>query len=124
MRQPSTATQIYAWHRAALRGEKPAVHDGLPEAGWFKARMTKGGPWVSVEIRLEREIDFETGELSGPERLVCICDGQRRNPASLWTYLTPISREDYHALNHRAAAIPAMAATKIALNLSLEPMTP
>ena len=124
IRQPSSAAQLYAWHRAAMAGEAPAVHDGQPEAGWFKTRLVRGGPWVPVEIRVEREIDIESGELLGPERLICICDGQRRNAASLWTYLIPLSREDHRALSDRHAEIPAMAATMVAIDLTMEPVCP
>ena len=124
IRQPSSAAQLYAWHRAAMAGNCPAQHDGLPECGWFKTRLVRGGPWVPVEIRVEREICLETYELLGPERLICICDGQRRNAARLWTYLTPISREEHKALANRATAIPAMAASMVAIDLTLEPVCP
>lgn len=124
IRQPSPAAQLYAWHRAAISGGQPYRHDGIAECGWFKTRLVRGGPWVPVEIRVEREVCPETHELLGPERLICICDGERRNAASLWTYLTPISREEHKALAARANAIPAMAATMVAIDLTLEPVCP
>ena len=98
MRVPSPASQLYAWHRAALAGDNPPIHDGLAECGFYKTKIVRGGPWAAVEIKVERDIDFETGELTAPERLVAICDGERRNPANLWTYLTPISRDEHRAL--------------------------
>ncbi len=70
--------QLYAWHSAVLAGQAPPIHDGLPEAGWYKTRFAKGGPWVAVEIRVEREIDPETFELTEPERLIAIADGELR----------------------------------------------
>lgn len=124
IRQPSSAAQLYAWHRAAVSGEAPPVHDGLPEAGWFKTKLVKGGPFVPVEIRVEREVDPESGELLAPERLICICDGQRRNAESLWSYLTPISRDEFRALKDRRADIPAMAATMVAIDLTKSPICP
>lgn len=124
IRQPSSAAQLYAWHRAVVAGEAPLVSDGLPEAGWFKTKLVKGGPFVPVEIRVEREVDPETGELLAPERLICICDGQRRNAESLWLYLTAISRDEFRALKDLRADIPAMAATMVAVDLTESPICP
>jgi len=116
IRQPSTMKQIYAWHRAAVSGDAPPIHDGMPEAGWFKTRLTKGGPWVAVEIKVEREVDPMTGELLAPETMIAICDGFRRDPTRLWTYLKPITREEHAALATRREAIPEMAATMARLD--------
>ncbi|WP_205749033.1 hypothetical protein [Frigidibacter oleivorans] len=111
IRQPTPMAVLYAWHRAALAGEAPPIHEGMPEAGWYRCRLTKGGPWVPVEIRVERVICPDSGELLEPERLVAICDGDRRDPARLWTYLTPISRAEHADLLRRRDLIPSMAAT-------------
>lgn len=124
IRQPSPASTLYAWHRAAIAGDAPPVHDGLAECGWYRTRLVKGGPWVAVEIKVSRDIDMETGELAGPERLICICGGERRNAASLWTYLTPITRDAHQDLIRRSASIPAMAATMVAVDLTQEIMVP
>lgn len=111
MRQPTPMSILFAWHRAAIAGEAPPMHEGLPEAGWYRTRMVKGGPFVPVEIRVEREIDLETGELAAPERLIATVDGMRRNPEAIWTYLTPITREEHAALIQRRKVAPQMAAT-------------
>ncbi len=124
MRRPSTSAELYAWHRQAVRGSRPPVHEGIPECGWFKTRMTKGGPWVPVRIWCEREVCPLTGELVAPEILRCEADGQMRNPARLWTYLLPISREEHAALSERRVSIPAMQATMVKINLSQEAMRP
>lgn len=124
IRQPSTAVQLYAWHRAAMAGHAPPIHDGMPECGWYRTKLVKGGPWVAVGISVERDIDPDTGELTEPERLVCVADGMRRDPAKLWTFLTPISRAEYLSLLDRRNHIPAMAATLAKLDLSLSPMRP
>lgn len=124
IRQPSSLKMIYAWHRAAIAGEAPPMHEGAPEAGWFKTRIVKGGPYVPVEIIVEREIDVETGELASDERLVAIIEGQRRNPASIWTHLTPISRADFEALQQRHSDLPVMQATHVRMDLSMEPVRP
>lgn len=124
IRQPSSAAQLYAWHRAAMAGQEPEQHDGIPEAGWYRRKLTRGGPWVAVRIFVDREIDPLTGELLGPERLLCECDGQRVNAATQWTYLEPISRADYQALLQRRDEIPAMAATMAGIDLTETPMCP
>jgi hypothetical protein len=116
--------QLYAWHSAALAGHNPQRHDGLPEAGWYKTRFAKGGPWVAVEIRVEREIDLETFELAEPEHLIAIAEGERRDPAKLWNFLEPISREEHDSIIARAAAWPAMQATRVQMDLSQEPIRP
>ena len=124
MRQPTPARAIYAWWNAAISGFAPPIHDGLAEAGFYKTRMVPGGPWVAVEIKIERDIDLDTGELTGPETLVAICDGDRRNAERLWTFLTPISRDEHKSLCRRQIADPAMAATHAKIDFSLEPATP
>ncbi|GLS88054.1 hypothetical protein GCM10010873_30280 [Cypionkella aquatica] len=102
----------------------PPIHDALPEAGFYKTKLVRGGPWAAVEIKIERDVDLETGELTAPERLFAICDGERRNAARLWTYLTPISREEHRALLQRREFIPAMAATRATIDLSEAPVCP
>lgn len=122
IRRPSSIAQLYAWHKAALAGEAPPIHDGMPEAGWYKRKLVKGGPWVAVCIRVERDIDPETSELIAPERLVADVDGRRDDPAQHWTYLTPISRAEYEALLYRQSLIPGMADTKTPMDLTKEPL--
>ena len=111
IRQPTPLKALYAWHRAAIAGEAPPMHEGAPECGWFKTRIVKGGPWVAVEIKVEREIDIETGELASDERLVAVANGNELSSAELvglWTHLRPIPREEHSALVARIAATPAM----------------
>lgn len=122
MRQPSPAAELYAWHRAAVAGEAPPIHDGLPECGWFKRRLVKGGPWVPVRIFVRREIDMDTGELLGPEILVADVDGKLDDPARHWTYLTPIARSEYEALLYRQSIVPGMADSQKPLDLTKEPI--
>ena len=122
IRRPSTISQIYAWHRAALSGNALPIHDGIAEAGWYKRKLVKGGPWVPVCISVVREIDPATGELLGPEMLVADVDGRREDPARHWTYLTPISRAEYEALIYRQSLIPAMANTTDKVDLTQEPL--
>lgn len=124
MRMPTPPSKALAWHRAALAGENPPTHDGLPQCGWFKVRLIKGGPWVAAKIWIEREIDPLTGELAEPERYACEVDGERRSPASIWTHLRPISKAEYEALLHRRLMIPAMQASMAKVDLIAEPILP
>lgn len=122
IRQPSTAAQLFAWWRSAVADPETVRHDGLPECGWFKRRFVKGGPWVPVRIFVRREIDPETGELSCPETLVADVDGKLCDPATHWTHLTAISREEYDALLYRASIIPGMADNRKKLDLAQGPL--
>jgi len=103
IRRPTSFASSLAWHRAAVSGEEPPRHDGLPECGWFKRRMIKGGPWVPVRIYLDRQIDPATGELTEDERFCCEVEGlDGGDPADHWTYLTPITREEFnHLVDYR-----------------------
>lgn len=124
IRTPSTFTQLHAWHRDAIAGFPVERHDGIPEAGWFRMRRVKGGPFVPVRIFIERETDHETGELTEPERYVAEVEGLRADAAAIWTYLTPISREDYLALVEMHRAEDRMAATMVPMNLADTPTRP
>lgn len=86
--------------------------------------MVRGGPWVAVEIRIEREVCDETGDLLGPEVFAAWVDGERRDAGSVWTHLTAISRSDFMALVHARANVPAMAETMVPLDLSTHIMRP
>jgi len=124
IRQPSTKARLYAWHRAAVAGENPPRHEGLPECGWYRTRLVKGGPWVPVRIWCEQEVDPQTGELTAPEVLRCEVDGMRRDPARAWTFLHPITRAEFEALSARREAIPAIAATMVRLDLTERAIRP
>jgi hypothetical protein len=118
IRQPSSFSQLYAWHRAYMADGFPPYYDEFPECGWFKTKLVRGGPWVPVEIKVEREICPDTGELLGPEKLVAILDGMRRDAERIWMSLKAISREEHDYLNSLRAEIPAMAATMAKVDLS------
>ena len=40
----------FDWWRAALKGNVGAVHDGVPQSGYFKLRDQRDGPWMPVAI--------------------------------------------------------------------------
>lgn len=124
MRRPSTARQLYMWHTLALRGDSAPRHDGFPECGWYKTRFVQGGPWVPVQIVVEREIDPQTGELCSDERLFAITDGERRPAESIWLSLRPISRTEFDDLENHRRSNPAMLATNVKIDLTAAPMRP
>lgn len=124
MREPTPDDRLYAWHRAAIAGLQPPIHEGQPECGWFKRRIVKGGPWVPVEVFVRREIDPDTGELEGPEVLVASYDDRIVPAHTIWTFLTPISRVEFDALVQRHRDLPVMQATHVKLDLTEEPIRP
>lgn len=124
MRQPTPFTEAFAWHRAAVAGGHVELHDGLPQAGFFRMQRVKGGPFVPVRIFIMRETDPDTGELTEPERFVAEVEGLRADPVAIWSYLTPISRADFDALVERHRSDDAMAATMVPLDLSKTPTLP
>lgn len=114
MRRPTRRIELYRWHTAALAGERPPVHEGEPQAGWYKMRRTKGGPWVPVKIWVEQEVD-EIGELSAPETVRALAIAEPVDPARVWISAArnPISRQQYEALMRAHRDDPRMAATDI-----------
>lgn len=122
IRQPSSASVLYAWWRAALVNPDLARHDGHAECGWFKRRMVRGGPWVAARIWCERETDPITLELTAPEVLRCEVDGEYVDPAQHWTHLTPITRAEYDALLHRRGLIAEMMTANQSIDLSRRPL--
>lgn len=124
IRTPTPPSVAYAWHRAAMRGENPPRHDGHPECGWFKMKLVRGGPWVPARIWMTRETDPLTGELTAPEEYHCEVDGDRRDPASVWTHLVPISKAEHAALLHRRLSIPSMQASMAQVDLVAAPILP
>lgn len=125
IRQPSTAAQAFAWWRAAVAGQEPPFHDGLPECGYFRTRLVKGGPWVPARIWIRREIDPETGELTDDEQFLCEVDGMRRDPVRAWDgRLIPIARDEYDALIARRQSIPAMQASLARIDLTQTIVSP
>lgn len=107
MRQPTPLRDQYRWYQAALRGDRPEIHDGEPQAGCFRMRMVKDGPFVPVLIWLEQQIDPETGELTGDEVLRCTVDGHHTDPVQVWTRCRPITVSMFDALEAGYAPIAA-----------------
>ncbi len=124
IRQPSSATQLFAWWRRAVINPDQPREPGIPEAGYYKRRMVRGGPWVAARVWCERDICPRTGELIAPERMRCEVDGQYADPVQQWTYLTPISREEYDAILQRRLNIAGMMTPHEPLDLTRRPIWP
>lgn len=126
MRQPTPGADLYAWHRAAMAGEDPSITEDYPECGWYRIQFKKGAPWIAVEIRIDREIDRDTGELICPERVYSHYLGQRRSDAErIWTWLKPISRDRYKAMVATEFDTPTIPLTEAGFtDLTQEPALP
>lgn len=125
MRKPSSFLQLYAWHTAAVSGREPPTHDGIPQCGWYKTKLTKDGPWVPARIFIERDICPNTNELLGPETIGFEVDGLRADdPEGRWTWLTPITQAEFEHLTDYRLRSPHMADAKGKVDLSSTPTLP
>lgn len=97
MRQPTDIDRAFDPWRRKLAGERVPIPMSDPEPGFYKMRLTKGGPFVPVAIWIDQSVDPETGELLTDERLCCLVNGQHRDPYRTWTWCAsrPISEADY-----------------------------
>lgn len=86
-----------AWYREELKFPNQPVPQ-LPQAGFYKRVLVKGGPYVAARIWRAPHIDLETNEPSGMEVLHCEVGGRARDPFAEWVRLsmTPIKRGDYN----------------------------
>lgn len=123
MRRPTPDHVAFDWWRRAIAGERPPVIEGEPQCGYFRTRMVKGGPWCSARIWIERDVDPETGELTGPEEYRAEINGESRDPCRIWISLRPITEEAYHALMEAHSHDSRFAATHAPVDI-LEPVRP
>lgn len=100
IRQPTPQMRLLKWHRDTIKGLRPPRHEDVPHCGWYKQRAHKQGPWIPVFIWCDQVIDPETGELTEPEVLKADVWGEDGpvNLARIWTFLRPISRQQYDDL--------------------------
>lgn len=79
-----------------LAGEQVALHDGHVEAGYYKMRLGKGGPWVPVAIwEKDGEMVAVRGDGKGGR--------QRVEPDTIWTHVAgnPVKQsEAKYAFEH------------------------
>jgi hypothetical protein len=125
MRTASTRAELYAFHDACLRGERPPVFEDEPQCGWYRMQMVRGGPWLAVRIWCEADIDPETGELADDERLLCEINGiaERRLP---WPRCAnkPITQDAYRALLHDEGLTETLQATHAPVDLTERAIRP
>lgn len=101
---------IWQHWRDALAGREVAIHEGKPQAGFWKLRRRKDGPWLPVAI----------WEADGA--MICVVAGEAEaDVARVWTWCAkrPITEEAYrHWEQHKAWPddIPAPAARGIGDN--------
>ena len=126
IRRPSRMVDLYAWHRAALAGLAPPTHEDQPQAGWFRCRAVKDGPWLPARIFMHQVVCPITGELTEPEEFRAELLGEPRDPVALWPRVArrPISREAWKALVAEHESNPRMAATHVAFDLAAEVIRP
>lgn len=70
--------------QAALAGEKPEIHEGNPQCGYYRLRKGRGGTWLPVAIWVkDGEMVARVGE-------------EMRPPAEIWTWCAdkPVDKED------------------------------
>lgn len=129
MRRPTPNADLFAWHVAALREERPAVHEDEPQCGWFRRRFIPTGPWVPVRIEMERHIDEASGDLWSDETLLAVTGGPKDFTKTrafdaivqIWIAVArhPISESAYHAL-----AADAGSAWYAPVDVGVEPVRP
>ena len=107
-RQPSNGCSMQpvddlAWWRAALAGEAPLITEE-PQAGYYKRRLVKGGPFVPVEFWTVRQYD-DAGDLTDDVKTMCSVDGWVVDAVDNWTYCAaqPIPKAEFDYLTKVSA---------------------
>lgn len=94
-RTPTDRLIAWAWWTAAAHlGEEE--RPGAPQCGFYRTKVR--GQWRAAWIDIEQDIDPDTGELTGDERIRCIVDGADRNADDVWLWLDPITEAEFHRL--------------------------
>lgn len=101
MRQPSDRRALWAKWEARIAGDPVAFDPQEPECGQFKAK--RRGQWAAVQIDIERDIDPDTGELEGDERIVAFVNGEKftgEKVYDIWLRccMRPISTPEFRRL--------------------------
>lgn len=75
----------WTYWRNALEGNFGPVHEGDPQAGFYRRRLVKNGPFVPVAI-------WHDGE-----KWVALVNGRPANAIDIWTWVCqePITKESY-----------------------------
>lgn len=103
MRQPLTTEETLKWWLDAVKnkatGERTVIWMNEPQAGWFKRRFVRGGPWVGARIWWHQDVD-DAGELLAEPELRCEVNGRPADALDQWTWLAgqPIEPEEFDRL--------------------------
>jgi hypothetical protein len=75
----------YEFWQASLGGSTPPMHEGDPQPGFYRKRVSRGGAFVPVAIWVQ------------DGRLVALVDGVAADAADIWTYVCdkPVTEEAY-----------------------------
>lgn len=114
MREPSSAADRWRWWEDTLAGKDPPIHEGEPQAGFYKVRRFSYGKWARgpfVPARIwwdATDIDAETGELLSDEKLLAEIDGKPVNPWRKWEWIArrPITEEEWEWLKALSPLLP------------------
>lgn len=125
IRQPSNEYDLLWWHRAYMNRERPPISDGIVHCGWFKRRWIKNGPWVPARIFVVSDICPDTGELTCDEEFRIEIEGiDKGDPVDHWSYLKPISEEEFHRLMDMRLRDPRFSDGYQPIDLSERPTPP
>lgn len=107
MARVETVTTSDWWCRA-LAGEAVPITDGCPEAGYYKTKRVRGGPWVPARVWIERERD-DDGEQIEDDRFRCLIDGTESDAVQEWVRLSahPIAPAEYERLRRNPDPLPS-----------------
>jgi len=94
-RAPTDRATAWAWWTAASHLGEETRHSE-PQCGLYRTKVR--GQWRAAWIDLEQEIDPDTGELVGDERLRCVVDGVDRDAGDVWMWLDPITEAEFQRL--------------------------
>lgn len=63
MRAPTPLAEQLSWWRQALdaltAGSSLTARSDQPQPGFYRTRLTRGGPWVPARIELVQDIDYD-----------------------------------------------------------------
>ena len=77
------------------------IYDGEPQAGHYRTRRVRGGPWLPVIVWWHQGERDEAGDLLEDEGYRCEIDGERVNAYLRWTSVAghPIDAATFRRLS-------------------------
>lgn len=78
-------TDEFHYWREALAGKSPPISADHPQAGYYRKRASKDGPWLPVAIWTHKETGNQVARVAG----------QMVDPADVWTWVAdkPVAKE-------------------------------